>query len=340
LFRADYLDGIHLWHVDASLTPNGYNFAYDNQSTEHKLLKLMEANGGEIIEHGGTASPSSFYVDGYIFGSQTIPNSNRYNGLPTNMGIADIHMSGQTVTFNVRDAAPSPTLTVLGPPESVTAIDGRLGIFRAGCVTGGKLPYHYQWYSRGSVWEGVTDTILALIVNSWDDGLKVKVAVTDSSSPAQTVITPEATLTVVPVLVVSTPVAQTVNAGTTATFSVSASGGKTPYSYQWYRNGSPISGATSSTYSFVTANADNGALFKVVVTDALLSAQSVSSGEASLGVIPSDMIAHLATTSVNGLGYLSLDNKFNAGAIVNYMARVCFQSRSQVRTQAMATMAL
>jgi Immunoglobulin I-set domain len=51
-------------------------------------------------------------------------------------------------------------------------------------------------------------------------------------------------------LIISQPGNQTVTAGQTATFSVTATG-TGPLTYQWYVNGVAISGATSSTYTTV-----------------------------------------------------------------------------------------
>ena len=65
------------------------------------------------------------------------------------------------------------------------------------------------------------------------------------------------------------PVSQTVAAGQTSTFSVTA-GGTAPFSYQWQRNGATITGATSASYSTpATTVSDNGAQFTVVVTNSI-----------------------------------------------------------------------
>ena len=61
------------------------------------------------------------------------------------------------------------------------------------------------------------------------------------------------------------PAAQTVKEGGTATFSVTAAG-TAPLIYQWQKNSTDISGATSSTYTTpATAIGDNGAQYSVVV---------------------------------------------------------------------------
>ena len=76
----------------------------------------------------------------------------------------------------------------------------------------------------------------------------------------------------------------TVAAGGTASFSVAASGGTSPYSYAWYRNGTQISGATSATYSFTAQAADNGAVFKAIVTDSSSPVKTATSNNATLTV--------------------------------------------------------
>ena len=77
------------------------------------------------------------------------------------------------------------------------------------------------------------------------------------------------------------PVNQTVNSGQSATFSVAA-GGTAPLSYQWQKNGTAISGATSTTYTTpATTTSDSGEQFTVVVNN---SAGSATSNAAALTV--------------------------------------------------------
>jgi Immunoglobulin domain len=77
------------------------------------------------------------------------------------------------------------------------------------------------------------------------------------------------------------PANQSVSVGQAATFSVVASGNPSP-TYQWQKNGNSIGGATSSSYTTpATVAADNGATFRVVVSN---SAGSVTSNAASLTV--------------------------------------------------------
>src|SRR4029077_18318878 len=80
------------------------------------------------------------------------------------------------------------------------------------------------------------------------------------------------------------PVNQSILAGQTATFSLTANG-TPPLSYQWNKNGAAISGATTSSYTTpAEVTSDNGAQFTVVVSD---SAGSIVSSIATLTVTTS-----------------------------------------------------
>jgi hypothetical protein len=77
------------------------------------------------------------------------------------------------------------------------------------------------------------------------------------------------------------PTNQTVTAGLGATFSVAATGAGT-LSYQWQKNGTNISGATSTSYTTpVTTTGDNGEQFRVAVTN---TAGTITSNTATLTV--------------------------------------------------------
>jgi hypothetical protein len=86
---------------------------------------------------------------------------------------------------------------------------------------------------------------------------------------------------------------QTVTAGQTATFFVTASGAA-PLSYQWNKNGTSISGAISATYTTpAAATSDNGSQFTVVVSNSL---GTITSNAATLTVTaagaPTDVLTY------------------------------------------------
>jgi len=85
--------GLLIWHIDARTDGSG-NFLYDNSYTEHKLIRLMEADGLEEIEQGGRADAGDFYSVGDVFDTHSFPSSLRYDGVPTNLAISNISLSG------------------------------------------------------------------------------------------------------------------------------------------------------------------------------------------------------------------------------------------------------
>ncbi|MGD0782738.1 MAG: hypothetical protein ABSA30_07760 [Candidatus Aminicenantales bacterium] len=92
-------DGLLIWHVDATLNAQGTDFAYDNSTTSHKLLRLMEADGLEEIEKGLPADAGDYYVQGRTFGPISYPSSGRYDGTATGVTATDISPSGATMTL-------------------------------------------------------------------------------------------------------------------------------------------------------------------------------------------------------------------------------------------------
>jgi glucose/arabinose dehydrogenase len=109
--------------------------------------------------------------------------------------------------------------------------------------------------------------------------------------------------------VISThPADQTVTEGQRATFSVVATG-TPPLSYQWQRNGTDIAGATAASYTTPpTAPADNGAQFRVRVSN---SAGSVLSNPATLTVTANRAPTGTITAPTSGTTYA-------AGTTVSY----------------------
>ncbi len=108
------------------------------------------------------------------------------------------------------------------------------------------------------------------------------------------IITVVGTASIAPSITVQ-PQAQTVSVGGTAAFAVTATG-TAPLAYQWQRNGTAITGATSASYVLTGAQlADSGAVFSVVVSNiagstasagAALTVQSVAGSAPSVTVQP------------------------------------------------------
>ena len=92
-------NGLLIWHVDARLS-GGFNYLYNNSYTDHKLLRLMEADGLEEIEQNYGVDAGDYYVAGNSFGSHTAPDSFRYDGSFTGILIDNILNGTLQTTFN------------------------------------------------------------------------------------------------------------------------------------------------------------------------------------------------------------------------------------------------
>jgi hypothetical protein len=176
--------------------------------------------------------------------------------------------SGGTVTSNpatltVQASVVAPTL--ITQPASLTVAVGQTATFSV--TASGTAPLTYQWSKNGSAITGATGasyTTPATVTS--DSGSLFTVVVRNGSG---SVTSNSATLTVLsPPRITTQPTSLTVQVRSTATFSVVATG-TAPLSYQWYKNGVAVTGATSATYSFVTARSDNNASIYVRVRNQL-----------------------------------------------------------------------
>ncbi|MCE5230752.1 M6 family metalloprotease domain-containing protein [bacterium] len=83
-------EGLTIWHVDARLNSTNDNFRYDNSYTDHKLLKLMEADGGNHIEKNQLAAQADFYTANTYLSPISTPNSSNYLGARTGVTVFNI----------------------------------------------------------------------------------------------------------------------------------------------------------------------------------------------------------------------------------------------------------
>ncbi|HEX3018909.1 MAG TPA: immunoglobulin domain-containing protein [Chitinispirillaceae bacterium] len=125
----------------------------------------------------------------------------------------------------------------------------------------------YQWQKNGSPIPGATDSIYNIPAVTLGNNGDIYTCIVSNSSSSIT--SQKATLSVTknpaPVILFQ-PLNKSVIEGQSATFSVSADGSN--LRFQWQKNGSPIPGATDSTYKTpVTTMANNGELYNCVVSN-------------------------------------------------------------------------
>ena len=168
-------------------------------------------------------------------------------------------------------------------PQAYTAPVGQSAMFTV-AATGTPSP-SYQWLENGNAIPGATSaTYITQPTAIADNGATFSVIVSNGEN---TITSNPATLTVTngPVAtgptIATQPASQTVAAGSQAQFTVVA-GGTGPFTYQWFRNGAAIVGATGAAYTTPTLSAaDSGSVYSVKVSNA---SGSVTSANASLTV--------------------------------------------------------
>jgi HYDIN/CFA65/VesB family protein/immunoglobulin I-set domain protein len=218
-------------------------------------------------------------ISGATAASYTTPaTTSSDNGAQFTVVVTD---GGESVTSNpatltVTASPVAPTIT--SQPANQTVAAGQTATFSAAAT--GTAILTYQWKKNGAAISGATSASYTTpATTTADNGAQFTLTATNSVGSATS---GAATLTVdVPPTILTQPVSRTVAVGQTATFSVAATGTGT-LTYHWKKNGAPLGGATSASYTTPAAAAsDNGASFTVTVTG---SSGAVTSNAATLTV--------------------------------------------------------
>jgi YVTN family beta-propeller protein len=207
----------------------------------------------------------------------TLATNANYNGLQFRVAVTDgngLTATSNTVTLTVN----SPPVIVLQPTNQTVTL-GNTATFTATATGAPALTYAWQYF-QGGAWHnwGVgtgfkAATFTTLATNANYNGLQFRVVVTDGNGLTAT--SNPATLTVnSPPVIILQPTNQTVNLGSTATFTATATG--TPaltYAWQYFQGGAwhnwgvgtGFETATFTTLATITNY--NGLQFRVIVTD-------------------------------------------------------------------------
>jgi sugar lactone lactonase YvrE len=199
-----------------------------------------------------------------------------------------------TLTFNITGGVANiaPSFTTQPTSQSVT-----VGSSVSFTVTASGTPAPtYQWQKGGADIAGATNATYSIPSAAVGDAGSYAVVATNSAGSATSSAASLTVTTASSAPVITTqPVSQTVTPGSTATFTVAASGNPAP-TYQWQKGGTNIAGATSATYSITnTANGDAGS-YAVVVAN---SAGSTTSSAASLTVTSASSAPVITTQPVS-----------------------------------------
>lgn len=240
-----------------------------------------------------------------------------------------VRRSGETAT--VRSATATLTVNALQrvsitqQPVGTTVVEGSPAAFTVAATGSGTLSY--QWYFNGTAISGATSSTFRLSSASLSNAGTYYVVVRNSGSSATSTAV---ALSVTPyqrVSITSQPSSQSVTSGSAVTLQVGATGSGT-LSYQWYFNGTAISGATASSLRFSSVTTSNAGNYHVIVRN---SASSATSSTAALTVTsatqavaitqqPSSQIVNQGTAvrmtvAATGSGTLTYQWYFNGTAI-------------------------
>jgi hypothetical protein len=197
--------------------------------------------------------------------------ASNWNFTPVTIGHFKVYLNvtdalSFTVQSNiVTDITVNAQATVTISPTDVNMTVGGSQIFSS-IVSGGTIPYSYQWYLNGSAVSGATSSSW-VFTPATNGTYNIYLTVTDSNNAAANSNT--ATVNVYSQLSATiNPTNVTLYFGQSITFNASVTGGKTPYTYQWYVNDTLVPGATNSNWTFLPRANSNYQIY-VNVTDSL-----------------------------------------------------------------------
>jgi len=242
-------------------------------------------NGGGKIDSYSVSPvlPDGLNLDttsGAITGTPTLASS------ASTYTVTGTNTAGSTAaTLSITVNAKPPAILITTQPASQSILVGETATFTVVATGTGTLTY--QWAKNGVAIPSATSasyTTPAAVLG--DNGSTYAVDVSDDQSHVLTSNT--ATLTVAvaaPSITISTqPASQSILVGGTATFTVVATG-TGPLTYQWSKDGTSISGATSASYTTsVAVLADSGSTFSVAIHNTTTGAD-LASASATLTVL-------------------------------------------------------
>ena len=197
----------------------------------------------------------------------------------TTLTFEDISATTQNVDLvldNVRVTVPGETPIVTADPQSAAVPQGENVSFTVTAT--GQQPLSYQWRFNGAPIGGAVGNSYQIVnaqpshAGNYDVVVSNAARLTTSAAAALTVHGPPT--------ITAQPQSITVLVGSSANFSVTATG-EAPLSYQWRKNGVAIGGTTASSYTIASAQTGDAGNYDVVVSNA---GGSVTSAAAALTV--------------------------------------------------------
>ncbi|MCK9405929.1 MAG: immunoglobulin domain-containing protein [Methanothrix sp.] len=166
---------------------------------------------------------------------------------------------------------------ILAQPASQKVCQGTVATFAVQATS--SEPLRYQWLKDGVNIQGAASESYTISAARLSDTGSYSVQITNNCSQIKS---DAAVLDIIAMPeILAQPASQKVCQGTTVTFSVQAKSNE-PLSYQWFKDGANIPGATSDTYAIPAASLSDTGSFSVQVVN---SCSEIESEAASLNII-------------------------------------------------------
>jgi len=221
----------------------------------------------------------------------TALDSNSVTIKATQAGTNNYQSASATVTLTANPIKPAITVQ---PASAVTVNQGASTTLS---ITATGTSPSYQWYLGSTAIAGATSSTYSIASATSSSAGSYTCVVTNTLGSVTS--TPEVVSVTIKPTLVSNPTNQLVSSGSSATFTVNATG--TSPTYQWNLNGTPIAGATSASYT-VTASSSTTGNYTCTITNA---AGSVTTPAATL-TLNTTHLQNLSARSIVGTSNLSV----------------------------------
>jgi len=273
-------------------------YSYSKTGTSTATLFFTDSVAGSLTAACtfNTASSGTYVLTGTFGGSQT-------GTFVLYSGASPASIAGYTVTVSITSGA-SPFATSGSYQFKPAATGNAYNIVRiSGSVVDSSGTYAYTQNSATTAYIAYDDSVVGSGFTaqlSFDTTTTGTVYLRKSGSSGYQTGTFTMTPPVVNVAptITTQPQNRTVNTGASVTFTVAATGTPSP-SYQWRKNGTNLTGATSASYTIASAQTSHAGTYSVFVSN---TAGSVTSAGATLTVNPPAPVITSSLTATGTVG--------------------------------------
>lgn len=275
-------------------TTDGVNFTPSSGTPTFYNGGKMRYAGGRFFFLGSFVASTDGLAWSPIASAPAVSDSRSWLSVAYGNGryvAAGLEFTGPATSREVFATLVAPATPVIATtPLDRTAAPGSSTTF-AVTIENSPAGLSYQWRHNGTAIAGATNSTLTLAAVKAGDAGRYTVEVRNSFG---TTLSDVAFLTVgssiAPPLIVDHPASYPVFAGQPVTFVVGASGGA-PFTYQWFRNGVALPGATADSLTLSSPLPADTGDYTVMVSNA---AGSVTSAAGLLRVSPVSRISNLS----------------------------------------------